>query len=180
MIGPSQQRGAALLVTLVLVALISLLTLGASETARLQQRLASNELAHQMAFQAAEAALKDAERRISETADLTLFCSGGDAVYPITTQAGLEDDDRWRRLEQQGRAVDLSLYSVEGSELAPPPRYLVGCIAPALIDGYFDTEPVVKGQASESANPRYFFRVFAIGYGPAGQARQRLEARYVF
>lgn len=176
----SRERGAALLVTLVLVALIALLAFGTGESARLQQRLASNELADQIAFQGAEAALKAAEQLLSDTADLDLVCNGGEATYVIDTQQALDDDAHYTQLETNGREVDFLLYASDTQATVARPRYMIGCIAPELIENYWDTEPMVKGQAIESVQPRYFFRVLSLGFGPGGRAERRLEARYVF
>ncbi|GHB33518.1 pilus assembly PilX family protein [Salinicola rhizosphaerae] len=177
---PHTERGAALLVTLVLVALIAMLTFGAGEITRMQQRLATNDAARQMAFQAAEAALRSAEQAITSTDELSLFCNTGGARYNITTADALESDDHWKSLESQGAAADFTLYDGGGDSFVPTPRYLIGCISPALIDGYEDVDAAVKGQAEENPDKRYFFRVFSIGFGPGGRSVQRLEARYVY
>jgi|GEM_PF-3086097 len=172
------QRGAALLITLVLVALISLLAFGASQATRMQQQLATNEAASQIAFQAAEAALRSAENSINNASALDLFCNADAARYNITTMAELEKDDHWKSLETLGAEADFSLY--DSDTFIPTPRYLIGCIAPELIDNYVKADPAVKGQSEEKLEQRYFFRVFSIGYGPGGRAIQRLEARYVY
>ena len=174
------QRGAALLITLILVALISLLAFGASQATRTQQQLASNEVASQIAFQAAEAALRAAESVLSNANELALFCNAGGARYNITTQDDLDQDTRWQSLESLGTVADFTLYSSDSGTFVPAPRYMIGCIAPALIDDYQTVDPAVKGQIEEDPEQRYFFRVFSIGFGPGGRAVQRLEARYVY
>lgn len=177
---PHAERGAALLVTLVLVALIAMLAFGAGEITRMQQRLATNDAARQMAFQAAEAGLRAAEQAITSTDELSLFCNAGGARYNVTTVDALESDDHWKALESQGAAADLTLYDGGSSGFVPTPRYMIGCISPAQIDGYENVDATVKGQAEENPDKRYFFRVFSIGFGPGGRAVQRLEARYVY
>lgn len=177
---PGNQRGAALLVTLVMVALVSMLALAVSDSTRVQQQLSANEAARQMAFQAAEAGLRSAEVAIENSGDLGLFCNAGGERYSITTLDGLDDDTHWQSLERTGAVANFTLYSSDSGGFMPAPRYMIGCVAPALVDGYQEVDPAVKGQAEEDPEQRYFFRVFSIGFGPGGRAIQRLEARYVY
>lgn len=180
MMAPSSQRGAALLVTLVLVALVTLLAISASQATRLQQQLATNEATRQIAFQAAEAALRSAEHVITSASDLALFCNAGGERYNITTLAQLEDDAAWRSAETSGAEASFTLYDSDSGAFIPKPRYLIGCIAPSLVGDYQEVDPAVKGQAEEDPEQRYFFRIFSIGFGPGHRAVQRLEARYVY
>ncbi|WP_295038914.1 PilX N-terminal domain-containing pilus assembly protein [Salinicola sp.] len=177
---PANQRGAALLVTLVMVALVSMLALAISDSTRVQQQLSANEAARQMAFQAAEAGLRSAELAIDGSGDLGLFCNAGGERYNITTRDGLDNDAHWQSLERAGAVADFTLYSSASGDFMPAPRYMIGCIAPSLVDGYQEVDPAVKGQAEEATEQRYFFRVFSVGFGPGGRAVQRLEARYVY
>lgn len=180
------QRGAALLITLVLVALISLLAFGAGQATRMQQQLATNEAASQIAFQAAEAALRAAEQEIADADDLALFCEIGPSRYAITTETELVDDDHWQALEApesqaiHGANVDFSLYDGASGDFMPEPRYLIGCIDANLVDSYLESESAGVGKNTVTLESRYFFRVFSVGFGPGGKTRKRLEARYVF
>lgn len=169
-----------MLVTLVLVALISLLALGAGQTTRMQRRLATNEATRQIALQAAEAGLRAAESVISNASELAFFCHDGDARYAITSETELTKDEHWKDLETQGAETEFSLYDSATDGFIPHPRYLIGCIDSELIDGHQELGSVIKGQTEENPERRYFFRVFSIGFGPGGDAKQRLEARYVF
>jgi len=181
--GGKRQAGAALLVTLVLVALISLLAFSNSQTTRLQQHLSSNEHASRIAFQAAEAALQAAERRLNE-ADaidkLAAVCLGGTTgTYEILSEEELKEDIHWQNVAEQGIAADFAL-SEKGIGLSQPPRYMIGCIAKTAIEGYMSPGGMVKGQAPEISDPRHFFRVFAVGFGPGDRMKRILEARYVY
>lgn len=66
---PSRQRGAILVVSLLLLLVMTALALTASQTTRLQERMAGNSRDTELAFQAAEAALRDSERRIEKEAE---------------------------------------------------------------------------------------------------------------
>lgn len=60
------QRGAVLVVSLLLLLVMSVLALGASQATRLQERMAGNARDYDLAFQSAEAGLRKAERLIDD------------------------------------------------------------------------------------------------------------------
>lgn len=161
-----QQSGMALLVTLVLIALMAMLAFSGSEATRLQQRLASNDQAAQIAFQAAEAALREAINMINDEAPyLTGFCnSAGSSRYYINID-DLDTDDGYSRLEDANEIDDFQLGDGSGISMTRQPRYIIACI-----------------DKPDSATPpsSYYFRINAQGFGPSGQISRIIEARYVF
>jgi type IV pilus assembly protein PilX len=68
------QRGVALIVVLLLLLIVTLLGLGSMRNALLQERMAANTVSRSYAFQAAEAAMRQAE--IFANGDLTIPSSG--------------------------------------------------------------------------------------------------------
>lgn len=161
-----QQSGMALLVTLVLIALMALLAFSGSEATRLQQRLATNDQAAQTAFQAAEAALREAINTIDDKAPyLTGFCnSAGSSRYNIDID-DMDTDDGHSRLEDAYEIEGFQLGDGSGIAMTKQPRYLVACI-----------------DKPDSATPpsSYYFRIYAQGFGPSGQISRIIEARYVY
>ncbi len=76
--GARSQRGVALIVVLLLLLIVTLLGLGSMRSALLQERMAANTLSRGYAFQAAEAAMREAEAFAK--GDLTIpedGCSNG-------------------------------------------------------------------------------------------------------
>ena len=69
-IAPRRQRGAALVVCMLLLLVLTILAIGASQTTRLQERMAGNTRDIDMAFQASEAGLREAEKYIASTPTL--------------------------------------------------------------------------------------------------------------
>ncbi|MCH8531183.1 MAG: hypothetical protein LAT65_10030 [Saccharospirillum sp.] len=63
-VNKAAQKGSALLVSLVMLLLISIISVGAMQSSILQERMSSNMQDRELAFQAAEAALRDAENLI--------------------------------------------------------------------------------------------------------------------
>lgn len=61
------QKGSALLISLVMLLLISIIAVGAMQSSIMQERMSSNMHDRELAFQAAEAALRDAENYILAT-----------------------------------------------------------------------------------------------------------------
>jgi type IV pilus assembly protein PilX len=79
MTGSGRQRGAALIVGLLLLLVMTVLALGASQATRMQERMAGNTRDYDLAFQSAEAALRTAERLIDDPAltSAPFPCSSG-------------------------------------------------------------------------------------------------------
>jgi len=76
---PATQRGAVLVVSLLLLLVMSVLALGASQATRLQERMAGNSRDYDLAFQSAEAGLRKAERLLDDPglSGAPLPCSSG-------------------------------------------------------------------------------------------------------
>ena len=72
------QRGAALVISLLLLLVMTLLGLGASQSTRLQERMAGNQRDQELALQAAEAALRYAEQKVSAEAEVKRCATAGD------------------------------------------------------------------------------------------------------
>jgi type IV pilus assembly protein PilX len=68
----TRQRGAVLVVSLLLLLVMTLLGLGASQSTRLQERMAGNQRDQEVALQGAEASLRAAERRLSPMVNAVL------------------------------------------------------------------------------------------------------------
>jgi type IV pilus assembly protein PilX len=69
-VAPRRQRGAALVVCMLLLLVLTILAIGASQTTRLQERMAGNTRDIDMAFQASEAGLRAAENYLATTPTL--------------------------------------------------------------------------------------------------------------
>ncbi|KJS73675.1 MAG: pilus assembly protein PilX [Pseudomonas sp. BICA1-14] len=85
----SCQRGAVLLVALIMLLLLTILGAAAMRDTNLQERMAGNMRDHNLAFQAAEAALRFAEQEVkTDYANLV-----NDSLYPIDEQIPAADED---------------------------------------------------------------------------------------
>lgn len=64
---PAQQQGAALVISLIMLLLMTILAISSMTNTATQERMAGNNIDKQKAFQAAEAALRDGERFVRDT-----------------------------------------------------------------------------------------------------------------
>ncbi len=110
---PPAQRGVALVVTLILLAVISLLTTTAMRATRLDTRIAINQQHQQYAFQAAENGL--ARLTVDDPANVRV--PGSLAAAPVTTPGYYRGTDLSGRIDQR---ADLTM---DLTEIAPAGHY---------------------------------------------------------
>jgi type IV pilus assembly protein PilX len=72
-----QQRGAVLVVSLLLLLVMTVLALGASQTTRLQERMSASMRDRDLAFESSEAGLRNAERIIDSLLAAPSPCTSG-------------------------------------------------------------------------------------------------------
>jgi type IV pilus assembly protein PilX len=84
-----RQRGVSLLVSLLLLAMLSVATVAAMQTAGLQERIAGNTRDRTLAFNAAESALRDAEDYLQADPLLPLFDGSVNGHYQKNDFPGL-------------------------------------------------------------------------------------------
>lgn len=126
--GPRHQSGAALVVTLILLVLVTILGLAAMRNAILQERMAANAVSRGYAFQAAEAGLRQAEEAARSASTPTAAgCSNGICLKPppgdpaLWLDADLWDDDGGSRavntaygnLDEDGTGEITARYIIE-------------------------------------------------------------------
>lgn len=129
-------RGFSLLLILLMVAVLSLLALSAAQTGILQERMAGNARDRQVALQAGEAALRDAEAEIQANADaavgFTEGCDAGLCIPPSDAASGAVSTPRWQSIDwaTQTRAYGSrsgapALLGPDNLALAQQPRYFI-------------------------------------------------------
>jgi type IV pilus assembly protein PilX len=75
-----QQRGAALVVALIMLLVMTVLGIAAMQVTRMEERMAGNSRDVNLAFQGAEAGLRDSEARIAAMTSRPLPCSAAPCV----------------------------------------------------------------------------------------------------
>lgn len=176
----SQQSGAVLVVSLLLLLVMTVLALGASQSTRMQERMAGNARDIDIAFQAAEAGLRAGERFID---DPTLVaapvpCSTAPCdVYELGVLTELVDktyedhafeDDSWWSTHAKAYTGDETI-SGDGLAANEPEYYLE------------ELEEVTDSLTIPPTGPppsRVFYRVTARGTGGTEAARAVLQSTY--
>jgi type IV pilus assembly protein PilX len=119
------QNGAVLITGMVLLVLLTILGLVAMQGATLQERMAGNLEQQDIAFQAAEAALREAEAWIGiQVAGATLPAfDDTDGLYQMPS-AG--DPPHWKTVDWTN---DSSYRDYAGGGLDTPPKYIIEFVA---------------------------------------------------
>lgn len=116
----SDQRGVTLIVALIFLAILMLLGVTVAQTSSLEERMAGNTRDRDLAFQSAEAALKDAE------ADLTGFLANafnGSTAGLIAFNAATANNATYWNAYNWAAASQLASTSLD--EVAEQPRYVI-------------------------------------------------------
>jgi type IV pilus assembly protein PilX len=191
------QCGATLVVTLIILIAVSLMGVSTAHIALLGEKFSRNDRDRQIAFQAAEAALLDAELDISGTPDegrsrSALFAShktdgfvdncgaGAKNVYlGLCRHTGDQSQTAWLTVnfldESAGtmRTVPYGTFTGQyfqtGSGMLPakPPRYII--------------ELISNSRAGENAaieERSYLYRITAVGFGAREGTRVMLQTVY--
>lgn len=179
------QRGAVLVLSLLILLVMTVLGIASMGTTTLQERMANNNRQQQVAFQAAEAALRSAETYLATTitnvAALNVNFNNatpvaglyaerapmtGVATHPMPGSFSIHDDSDWLAA---GNAVAVNSVT----SVTQRPRYViqyVGRVGPPPSD-YTGKKPDIRP---------YAFRVTAIGWGEgaAPTARYLVQSSY--
>jgi len=182
---PVRQRGAVLAISLLVLLVMTVLGVAAMGSTTLQERMANNNRQQQVAFQAAEAALRAAENYLGNTINsvtalnvnfnsaapmIGLYSQRapmtGMATFPLPAGFDIYDDNDWLAA---GNAVKVNTLT----SVTQRPRYIieyVGRVGPPPND-YSGKKPDTR---------QYGFRVTAIGWGEgaAPNARHLLQSSY--
>ncbi|UTW46475.1 hypothetical protein KFE80_06250 [bacterium SCSIO 12696] len=190
-----KQRGAALIVCLIVLLVMSIIGVTSVSNSTIQQRMAFNLQQQQLAENAAEHALRTAEiyvsNNINSQVDLQTFLQDGNRGSNFFTLV-LEDT----QLDDPGLIWDFSDVSLwrSGNGIAAPgladdvtsqdPRYVIEYVGwseepiPTL-NGSGNTRQIgVLSQQNRAVNFRYKFRITAVGWGVDPNAYSILQSTY--
>lgn len=177
---PGRQRGAALVISLLLLLVMTLLGLGASQSTRLQERMAGNQRDQELALQGAEAALRDAEQNVSPNSHQALVkvcitpgdvtCQGYDerVLVDVTSQAPLDlanqNDAWWAQWSRDYSFAD------DLEEISTTPQYVV--------EKFTEVSEVLSSAGTDYNAAREFFTVTARSSGQTDSARVVVQSSY--
>ncbi len=159
------QRGAVLVASLLFVLILAILGVSSSQTASLELKMSANSRDGGLAFQAAEAALREAESYLSMTDPLPLF----DGSEIGLVQASTPDlDPHWLSLDWSSES---RTYSGTLSGVSEPPRYLIEELPPMPMPGG-------SLQSNIPLTEKGWYRITALGKGNTTTASVLLQSVY--
>ncbi|MGP4843816.1 pilus assembly PilX family protein [Marinobacter sp. 1Y8] len=158
-----QQKGSALLVSLIMLLLLSLIAVAGMKSTIMQERMSSNLRDRDLAFQAAEAALRSAEQWLRVN-PLTGFGSTT-GLYDVNA-SGVPD---WQSDPKATNGSIVAATNLGG--VAAQPRYYIERINTFYPAG-------TETEAGVSVPPVVFFRITALGYGGSQETTVMLNSVY--
>ena len=161
---PAKQRGATLIIAIIVLLLVSMLALYGSRGSIVQNLMARNTRDHDLAFQAAEAALRDAETRLAGFAVGAgmLDHQADTAIATYTTADYWLNGYNWS---------DTNTLSMQGgmAGVSKSPRYVIERLA--------DTAVICSDAVS---TPQKHFRATTLAVGKSTETRVMLQAEYTY
>jgi len=164
------QKGIVLLVTLVIMLIVTLLVLSSVQNTDAQILMSRNVRDGRVAFQAAEAGLRDAESLLSTETSLAAYQANGDGKY-IARDAGLVD--RWTEDATWQGSNSLAVAYTDSAE---SPRYIVEFVGTVVSEeDWLNMDNVGSGGG---AGRTQMFRVTALGTGKTASAKSMIQSTY--
>jgi type IV pilus assembly protein PilX len=171
-----QQRGAALITSLIILLVLTVLGVSAMSTSSLEELMAGNLRDQNLSFQAAEAALQDGERHIdswgntppkatSDGANEGLYSRDEFGLYEYTA---FDTDNTWNNAIATTYGADTGIAISNLGEVSALPMYII------------EEEDFVAKDASFKAQTQregaYYYRVTARGVGASSNAVTLLQS----
>lgn len=166
---PKRQAGAAMAIGLILLLVLTLLSVGAMQSAVLEERMGGNFRDHNLAFQAAETATQIAQQRLQSGTQTGFNCTGG--FYPANDancDGAADNLPVWRSVNWgNGSAQVSSASGIVMAGLASLPQYIVEEIQPGSVGE--------SNVAIESG----IYRITARGVGGSAATVVMLQSTYI-
>jgi len=186
------QRGASLLMVMLILVVVSVLGIGGAQIALMSERGARNDRDQQVALQAAEAALMDAEFDLSSATGTRSALFDGVAQNAFVSGCGTSGNSIGLcALNLSGKPAWLVVDYLDTSSSAPTVE-LGKFTGRAFAAGSTGVQPARKpryviemvpdvptgGSATENETKGYLYRVTAIGFGPRVDIQAMLQMLY--
>lgn len=166
----NRQKGSALIVGMLLMIVLTLIGITTMRTTRLETMMATNAKESAIAFEAAEAAQRDAAELIEGSASVAAF-NGANGLL------GLDDADPDYNDPAVWTAADSREYSDTFPDVGSQPRYIIKYVGDVTNDASNDT--MITGYTDSSGNPLVsLFRVTTRGTGRNDTASVVIQTYY--
>ncbi|WP_166266460.1 pilus assembly PilX family protein [Marinobacter caseinilyticus] len=170
-----KQTGAALLTSLLILLVLSLLAIASMQRVSLQERMVSAIRDGQIALEAAEYAAREAER-VLENNTVTLGNFGVlSGLYNQATAPNIYAATTWA---SGSGSPSVAATGFPTTELAEVPRYLIEHVGQVTNQEQINDLAVGNYGGAGSAAPPEGFRIVAWSSGRTGQSRRIIEVYY--
>lgn len=170
-----RQSGAALITSLLILLVLSLLAATSMQNVSMQERMVSAVRDGQVALEAAEYAAREAELKL-ENATVTLGEFGSTTgLYEEGNAPDLYDSDTWSDGAATGSIEALDFPT---DVLAESPRYLIEFVGDVTDEEPVNNMSIVNYSSGASSGPPIGFRIVAWSSGRTGQTRRIIEVYY--
>jgi type IV pilus assembly protein PilX len=174
-----EQQGAALIVSLLMLTVLTLLSISAMNSAALQERMSGHLRDSQLAFESADAALRDSEQWLDAQAEPTPPCNSVSTDCPLFESSALDTldgaagqpwwatggDNWWQQYGHDFIATGQDL-----EQTAADPRAIIEQLERV-------PDSLVIGVAPQSS--RIYYRITARGVGGSPWAQTVVQSTFV-
>lgn len=164
----ASESGLALIVSLMILIVLTLLGLSAARTTVLEEKMAGNLRDENLAFQSAESALRDAEAFIESVASVNAFNDTGGLYSQATPDPDYFSTASWG-------ATNSLAYSGSIPGVASQPRYIIKYVGVISSGG---AALNIGGYGNQQASVLHAFRITARGTGGRDSTRAILQEFY--
>lgn len=160
-----KEQGAVLIVSLIILLVMTVIGLAGIEVTTLEERMAGNMRDRNIAFQAAEATLRDAEDYLESVALLPAF-DGTNGLYSLPG----DGTKNWEEVKWDDSSKVRAFSGSGFSELSATPSYIIEDLS--IVSG---GDSLAVGVAGES---KKFYRITARAQGLTANAVVMLQTVY--
>ena len=168
-IGNSRQKGATLIVCMIILVVITFLGVGSIQDTTLEEKMAGNMKNRNTAFQAAESALRDAEDFIDSLTITSSFNGSNGLLGENDTEPDYFTDSTW--------TASSSIASINLNNVKTAPRYIIKYVVENDIDenSGLNIEDYSESTAGSTVT---VFKIISRGTGSTDSAKVVLQTYY--
>lgn len=174
------QRGSALIVSLLLLIVLTLIGMTTMRTSRLETVMATNARESAIAFEAAEAALRDAEQFIEDVVSVAAFGGVGGGLL------GIDDAEPNYHSTSTWSATNSKVYGSNPNNLVPDlpyvaqqPRYIIKYVGEVTNLAGQNLSINIGGYANQPGSQTFsMFRITSRGTGRNSESQVVIQTHY--
>lgn len=167
-----QQRGAVLIIGLIMLLLLTVIGMSSIRGTDLQERMAGNARDHNLAFQATEAAVRSAENYLSGTS-IAMYDNGKGYNQELLDA---ESPTRWT-VAEWGTKKSVTLENNTLVGVSEQPKYAIEQLEVTIFPGNYGS--AVDQQSVDSMAEREVYRITARGTGGTKDSEALIQTTFI-